>query len=192
MVRRPFVAVLIAAFVVLGVATAAHAADYGPGWSGDQWSSPTYSLPIRVVDTVTLTLPYGSGERRIYRDERNQALDLWGIPFYVDEEPESVLVHVFDGSAIEDMILPDAILLVRNRTGAYQDVGGWVPEAGGGIAVVSPTAEWWEGYFFRCAQGAIGHEIGHALGFAHGGTGIMVGRNQPNAEDVALAQGFYL
>ena len=46
-------------------------------------------------------------------------------------------------------------------------------------------------YAHRWWRHLVCHEIGHALGFAHGGTGVMAGAWRPNAEEIAALEAYY-
>ena len=172
------------------LATPAQASTYGPdsGVAG----TPTYTLPILVIDTVMGTLSHTN--RPLWREARDKALAMWGLPFEVRRQPESSLAYPWTdeninaGLAITD-IIPNAILLVRMRSVFNQECAGWVETEQGGIVAYSPWAPLWRDASQNA--GVIAHEIGHTLGFGHGGAGVMSGGDRVNAEELALAQTYY-
>jgi hypothetical protein len=171
----------------IATATPAGAATWGPGESG---VAPAYTMPIHVVDAMVGTLR--PDHRAAWRDARNEALAEWALPFTVTRLPESSLPYLFDDNigtvGIDGMLVPDAILLVRNHMD-QSDEAGYAEAVNGGIAAFSPWAPWWRPS--SDMKAVIAHEVGHALGFYHGGTGVMSGASRVNDEERALAADYY-
>lgn len=165
---------------------------------GGDFGSPTYSLPIQVVDSAKSTF---IGERRKrWREAVNLSLSRWGLPFELDHLPESeqsyvVTAETLSSLGVNPLIIPNAIVLVRLHSAVgenNQNSGGWIQEMGGGICIYAPWRGWWAPFPPSQITQIITHEIGHALGFGHGGNGVMAGAFRPNAQEVALAAAYYL
>ena len=180
----------IIATLTLASPASAETATWGPGASG---ISPAYTVPIHVVDALIGT--FRTENRPTWRAARDRALAEWGVPFTVTRMTETSLPYLFDDNigtvGIDGMLLPDAIVIVRNRMSVFADQGGYSLTVNGGIAVLSPWAPWWKSGAASPMQSDFAHELGHALGFNHGGTGVMAGASHVNAEELALAKGYY-
>ena len=164
-------------------------------WSpGGDFGSPTYSLPIPVVDGVRST--FINDRRRKWRKAAEAALARWELPFDMSYRPEDDQPFVADDGTISSLgvnplVVPGAIALVRAHFAVASDTAGWIDQMGGGICLLTPWRGWWGGGDQSQIESVVAHEVGHALGFGHGGNGVMSGSARVNDEERALASAYY-
>lgn len=164
-------------------------------WSpGGDFGSPTYSIPIKVVDGVRST--FIGERRRRWRQGVDAALASWMLPFDLSYRPEAEQTYVATDESVSNLsinplIIPGSIALIRMHSDVAGDSAGWIEQMGGGICLLTPWRAWWMQGGTKIIMSVAAHEIGHALGFGHGGNGSMVGRPKPNDEEVALAKAYY-
>jgi hypothetical protein len=148
---------------------------------------PTFKPPFRVVDGVAKSLrPI---RRAVWRKARDRALELWQLPFKVEEGPVTY-AYPGDGTGC----IPGAIHLVRQE-GQDRSHGGWT-YCGGSVTWFGFWDSWWKALWYPSLVMTICHEVGHCLGLAHRYTppdmhGIMGGDLKPDAHDIDSVREFY-
>lgn len=180
----------MAVVLVLAACTVARAetVDWAPGG----YVSPTYTLPLHIVDGVRGTLR--EDRRREWTRQLHRALEGWGLPYYVTRRAETSQAYLADDFnistyGIDPLMVPDAVVLIRGRFAQINDSAGWSELSMGGAAIITPWRGWWSGP--NGAVSMVAHEVGHAIGFQHGGTGVMWGAFKVNDQERALAESYY-
>ena len=161
---------------------------HGPAPSN--FSAPRYTKPILLVDSVAHTFP--AWKRAIWRRSRDKAVERWqvAVPLWLEEDPWPEDWY----PDLSDQYIPSAIHLLRGKKEGtiWFDVCYYNGSSDSSVVVTTPLGSYWRRGEWRSWAGIIGHELGHGLGLAHGGGGIMSGAWRPNFHDLSSIQAYYL
>jgi hypothetical protein len=161
----------------------------GPATSTNPYGwQPTFRPPFRIVDSVARSLrPL---RRAVWRKARSRALELWQLPFRVEEGP-AVYATPSDPAAC----IVGAIHLTR-QTGDDRSHGGWSTYCRGSVAYFGLWRNWYKPVWYNALVMAVCHEVGHCLGLAHRYTppdnhGVMAGGFKPDTHDLDSVRRYY-
>lgn len=170
---------------------------YSPHW-------PTFP-EVPVIDGVAASL--GLIRRARWRKSRDAGLAMWlpsGLTFEVIEGPETTFVGIGEpnwptsSSEQDAFIQPGRIALVRSTytptAPKYWQTAWafWREVSEGSVAFLHlERLKWITAHGGFTLKRTVAHEIGHCIGLAHGGTGIMSGGAAPDAHDIGSVRNFY-
>ena len=176
---------------------------HGPGTIfSPRW--PTFP-EVPVVDGIAASL--GLRRRARWRKSRDAGLAMWlpaGLTFEVVEGPATTFVGIGEpdwptSSGEQDgFVRPGRIALVRSTYTPplpkyWQTAWGfWSGFLEGGAAFFHlERLKWITAHGGFTLKRTVAHEVGHCIGLAHGGTGIMSGGLVPDDHDLDSVRQWY-
>lgn len=176
------------------------------GDPGGRLVAPHYeTMPdrIRVFDWIAKNPTLVRRERQLWRKARTAAFDRWGYwPEVIElkreqQRPQGIVI----GSFVPDPLYgPNSYggfglyPIARPETSDFSQEA-W--DAGKGWALIHPKViqDAFTSRTIGRLAGTITHEVGHAFGFGHGGTGVMrsvlEAPYHPNAEELKALRAYW-
>ena len=162
--------------------------EWYPGDPANPITGPAYIMhPVVVVDSVALRLKWRT--RRRWRLARDLALSEWAP---VDFRAIEVLPKEWPPTDLYTLAINLFYGEVGGNSGGYVETNPLFPNSPYGYAQVNA----YNGLDKPTMRYLIAHEVGHALGFWHGGDGVMCAdpylfHAHPNAEELSALENYY-
>ena len=137
---------------------------------------------IRVYDTAVKTQGWTRKQKRLWREAVKLGVSRWQYPFVIVElknpaayRPEGITVRPFMPDPQYGAHSYGGFGLAPIEEPETSDYDEYAWNTGKGFALIHPKVvlDAWAGNVIGKLAGTICHEVGHALGFGHGGTGVM-------------------